>query len=139
MQAESLRETVSYFPMWDPLANPCVVGVWALSWKGDHEIEGWVVPGEASGERVLVRSPSQSLSESEPRHRIPTVQCRICLVSFKGKPTASQGPELSAEALMATEDQVNPGSSLSPGVAEFLYPGLYEPFSSRCQMVQWWL
>lgn len=86
---------------------------------GDHEIEGWVLPGEASGERVLVRSPNQSLSESEPRHRILTVQCRICLVSFEGKPTASQGPELFAEALMATEDQVNPGLSSSPGWQRF--------------------
>lgn len=88
---------------------------------------------------MLVRSPSQSLSESETRHRILTVQCRICLISFKEKPTASQGPELSAKTLMATEDQVNPGLSLSPGVAEFLYPDLYEPFSYRCQMVLWWL
>lgn len=68
-----------------------------------------------------MRRSCQSLFKSKPQHRIP-VSIQTCLVSFKGKRTASQGPSFSWEALTAPEGQVRWGLSLFPGVAEFLCP-----------------
>lgn len=53
---------------------------------------------------MLVRRSCQSLFKSKPQHRILS-SIQMCLVSFKGKRTASQGPSFSWEALTTLEGQ----------------------------------